>query len=292
MIPVFRMEEHSEAYAIWHIAVEEGLIPASGNVLVHVDHHDDLECGPYDHDFTQPFPNVAQAMEFLRDGLGIADFIAPAFWEGIFDKMVNFKSIFPSNKPPQVKAVALRGTQELILRDYIPLTDSGNENVKAVDYLQLSLNPLPPIDVPVVLDIDIDYFCWDNTLSTGTPARLEITEEAYRAFRTDPRHPCRILAKRIVYAFEKDGRYYMQIRDPAPNPRETRDERIRQRVDKFMAWLKETELQPAVIDICRSRISGYCPSNKWEMVEGLVLEGLREIYPLQLRDDMLENYRA
>ena len=42
-----------------HIAVEEGLIPAAGNILVHVDHHDDLEAGPYDHDFTQPMPDAA-----------------------------------------------------------------------------------------------------------------------------------------------------------------------------------------------------------------------------------------
>ena len=289
MIPVFRMEEHCEAYAIWHIAVDEGLIAPTGNLLLHVDHHDDLEFGPYVHDFTIPTENAEQALDLVRNVLGIADFIVPAFWEGIFDRMINYKSIFAVKKGSGEKIVQLRGTNDLCLRDPIGLVDKDeDENKRGFFYEELSLMKPEPIQQPVVLDIDLDYFCFDNSLSTGVPVRAEITREAYEELVSQPRHPMRILARRMVFA-ERDGdRYYLVMREPAPPKRVTREERIRQRVEKFFAWLDQNEIKPVMIDICRSRISGYCPADRWELVEQLVLEKLQELFPIQLRDDMFE----
>ena len=290
MIPVFRMEEHCEAYAIWHMAIDEGLIAPTGNMLLHVDHHDDLESGPYVHDFSVPTQNAAQALEMVRNVLGIADFIVPAFWEGVFNRMLNFKSIFGVKKPGGEKIVQLRGNNDLCLRDPIGLVDGDadeDESKRVFFYEELSLMRPEPIEQPVVLDIDLDYFCFDNSLSTGETPRIEITREGYEGFLADPRHPLRILARRMAYAEREGERYYLVIREPSPPKRVTREERIRQRVDKFFAWLKENEIRPVLIDICRSRISGYCPADRWELVEELVLQGLGEMYEIQLRDDML-----
>ncbi|MBR5095254.1 MAG: UPF0489 family protein [Oscillospiraceae bacterium] len=290
MIPVFRMEEHCEAYAIWHIAIDEGIIAPTGNLLLHVDHHDDLDDGPYRHDFTAPVTDAAQALDMVRNVLGIADFIVPAFWEEIFDRMINFKSIFSSKKEASEKIVQLRKGNDLCMRDPIGLVDSdedeNRESKKVVLYEELSLMKPLPIEQPVVLDIDLDYFCFDNSLSIGEAPKLEITREAYEAFLSQPRHPLRILARRMIYVEQEGDRYFFVLRMPAPPKRVTREERIRQRVDKFFAWLKENEIRPVLIDICRSRISGYCPSDRWELVEELVLKGLDELYGIELRDDM------
>ena len=288
MIPVFRMEEHCEAYAIWHLAIDEGILAPTGNLLLHVDHHDDLEGGPYRHDFTVPVTNAAQALDLVREVLGIADFIVPAFWEKIFDRMINFKSIFPLKKAEEEKIVQLRGSSDLMMRNEIPLVDGEeDERKRPIRYEELSLVKPAPIEQPVVLDIDLDYFCFDNSLSTGESARLEITREAYEDFCARPRHPLRITARRMMYVEREAERYYMVMREPGPPKRVTREERIRERVEKFFAWLRENQIRPVMIDICRSRISGYCPADRWELVEELVLEGLRELYPVELRDDLL-----
>ena len=50
-IPVIRMNEHHEAFLCWDKLIEAGYISAEGNYLLHVDHHDDMECGGYDWSF-------------------------------------------------------------------------------------------------------------------------------------------------------------------------------------------------------------------------------------------------
>ena len=100
-------------------------------------------------------------------------------------------------------------------------------------------------------------------------------------------HPARQNHRIIPITLDGD-RYYLVMREPAPPKRVTREERIRQRVDKFFAWLDENGIRPVMIDICRSRISGYCPADRWELVEELVMEELGKRFPLQMRDDILE----
>ena len=47
MIPLKVIEEHNEAFSVWFDAVADGTVPR-GAVLIHVDHHDDMECNPVD----------------------------------------------------------------------------------------------------------------------------------------------------------------------------------------------------------------------------------------------------
>ncbi len=289
MIPVYRMEEHCEAYAIWHMAIDEGVIAPTGNLLLHVDHHDDLESGPYLHDFSVPVTNASQALELVKNVLGIADFIVPAFWESIFDRIINFKSIFAVKKEASFRIVQLRNNNDLNFREFMPLVDGEeDERKRLIRYEEISLLKPEPIEQPVVLDIDLDYFCFDNSLSTGVRPTLEITREAYESFLSQSRHPLRIMARRLAFVEQDGDRYYLVMREPGPPKRVTREERIRQRVEKFFAWLDENEIKPVMIDICRSRISGYCPADRWELVEELVLEELGKRFPIQLRDDILE----
>lgn len=288
MIPVYQMEEHHEAYYIWHLALAEGRLPQTGNLLLHVDHHDDLECGFYARDFTQPMGGPEQALEFVRRDLGVADFIVPAFWDGLFDEMINFTSIFAQNKAPQEKVVRLGKQGSLIFRDAIPLVDSGADSaaVKPIRYTACSLSPVE-ITKPVVLDIDLDYFCWDNTLSTQVPAMVEVTEQTWNAFVEDPHHPFRITARHLFNAKKENGRFYIEMINLAGKPKVTKPERIHQRVEKFLTWLKENNIQPQIIDICRSRLSGYCPADRWQLVEQAVLKGLAELYPIEVQQTKL-----
>ena len=41
-IKTFIIEEHHEAYIVWNYAIQQGLIPATGNTLFHVVEHSDV----------------------------------------------------------------------------------------------------------------------------------------------------------------------------------------------------------------------------------------------------------
>ena len=50
-IPVLRMYEHKEAYLCWDRMVNAGYISPTGNFLLHIDHHPDMEGIGYSWDF-------------------------------------------------------------------------------------------------------------------------------------------------------------------------------------------------------------------------------------------------
>lgn len=272
------LEEHHEAFYLWGAAVEEGILRPSGNVLFHVDHHDDLECGGYFHDFTRPFASLEERRQFTYEKLGIADFIVPALYEGLFDTLYNMKSLLTKPFVSRQKIVRREGKNCLLLDDYIPFLhrqrlEAPDSTDRLLTFWEGGLSETPPLQ-SVVLDIDLDYFCWDDSLQTAGPKRIELTREAYEAFCTDPYHPLRILPRRLFDAVECGGRYYLQYAEP-PCAVPPRDEaRIQKRVQRFFGWLQAQPWTPSLVTVCRSARSGYLPRDKARWVEQLVTEGL------------------
>lgn len=271
------MEEHHEAFYIWGAAVQEGILQPAGNVLFHVDHHDDLTCGSYFHDFTQPFASLEERKQFTYQGLGIADFIVPALYEGVFDTFYNLKSLLPKPFAHRQKVVRLDGNNCPSLCDFIPfLHGQRSEDARVVDFWEGGLWETPALR-SVVLDIDLDYFCWDDSLRTAGPKRIELTREAYEAFCKDPYHPFRILPRRLFDAVACDGRYYLQYEEPACAAAPQDEARIQTRVQRFLQWARMQPWTPSLVTLCRSARSGYLPRDKAEWVERLVTQGLKEI---------------
>lgn len=284
-IPLYIMPEHSEAYYIWHVAISRGQLPAQGNLLIHVDHHDDLENGTYFWDFTAPMETLADRRRFSDQALGIADFITPAMFEGVFDEMINFKSIFPYSAAPVKMQVHLTGKDTLDAGPFFPLLhakhlDEPGSTYRLIEYRELSHSTVE-VQKPCVLDIDLDYFCWDHSFSTAVPARMEISRGEYEAFCRDRFHPMRIFARKIAWAEEADGRYYLVMRSIGPARKPVRQVRIDERMDKFVSWLKENAIVPHVIDICRSNLSGYCPGDVCGYIEEGLLKRLSDLYKLK-----------
>jgi hypothetical protein len=277
-IPIEIIEEHNEAYYIWWKAVEEGILPPTGNTLFHIDHHDDMECGGYFWDFTTPFTDLAQRERFTYEKLGIADFIAPALFEGLFQTFYNMKALIPIPFQKTERFVHLKGTSELQMGNYIPLLHStrrknGDSTYRFFDYYEGSLTDTPPLK-SVVLDIDLDYFCWDDTLATVPPKRMEITKEAYQEYQTDRYHPFRIIPKRMIFAEEENEHYYLRYQEVPGAHKETTEEQIKKRATRFLDWLAKQPWTPTLITLCRSAHSGYLPSDKAVYVEKVVREGL------------------
>lgn len=279
-MPVLMMEEHHEAFYYWGLAVEKGWIAPQGNILFHVDHHDDLVCGGYFHDFSRPFADLEERKAFTYSRLGIADFIVPALYEGLFSHMYNMKGLVTQPFSSEERLIRLRGTQRLEHGRYIPFLHADKQKADGFcfySYHEGALSDTGPLE-QVVLDMDMDYFCWDDSLSAVAPKRIEITKEAYRAFSTDPYHPFRILPRALVRAEEEEGRYYLRYLEAPTEETPAGEDLIRRRAGRFFDWLGRQPWEPVLITICRSVHSGYLPQERAGLVEELVGQGLQKLW--------------
>jgi hypothetical protein len=162
--------------------------------------------------------------------------------------------------------------------NYVPLLHSSRRKEKDItyrffDYYEGSLSDTPLLE-SVVLDIDLDYFCWDDTLATVPPKRMEITQKAYQEYQTDRYHPFRIIPKRMIFTEEVNGHYYLRYQEVPGSPKETTEEQIKKRATRFLDWLAKQPWTPTLITLCRSTHSGYLPSDKAAYVEKVIREGL------------------
>jgi hypothetical protein len=251
-------------------------------VLFHVDHHDDLTCGGYEHDFSKPFSGPEERKTFTYSRLGIADFIIPALYEGLFSHMFNMKGLVTQPFSAEERLIRLRGSCVLEPGRYIPFLHAdkrrdGAQGYGFYTYHEGALSDTGELE-HVVLDIDLDYFCWDNALSTAAPKRVEITREAYEEFCADPYHPFRILPRALIRAEADNGRYYLHYQEPPTEEPMADEKQIRARVDRFFNWLGSQPWEPALVTLCRSARSGYLPRDKAGLVEELVCEGLQRLW--------------
>ena len=270
-MPSCSFQEHHEAFYYWGEAIEKGYLKPRGNVLFHIDHHDDFEYGAYFHDFTKPFSSLEERKEFTYHCLGIADFIVPGLFEGIFDRFYNMKGLTPVPFREGLRFIRLQHDNILTPGDYIPFLHGDFKKAQDPNYTfytqyEGSLSPTPPMD-HVVLDMDLDYFCWDDALTTANPKRIELTKEGYEDFVNDPHHPFRILPRKLLHAVEEEGRYYLQYEEPPLHTPIATEERIRKRIEKFEVWLRDQPWEPALITVCRSSGSGYLPRDRAQLVE-------------------------
>ena len=304
-IPIFLMDEHRDAYYLWHRMIDRGDIPAKGGYLLHVDHHDDLESAGYNWDLTQMPQNAREALAFTDQCLGIADFIIPAVWEGTFGTVHILKELVPVEITQTEESVSLmKGSRQILVHNAQQTgkesagTGSGqtfgsapwlirrdrerDENqVKFV----LRRGGLEPWDrypeSGLVLDVDLDYFCWDDSLSSVPPQQIEITKQAYEEFRSDRNHPFRILASSGFAVKEEDGRHWLYLQQFYPPEPLPDDETVCRRMDRLLSYFARVGLKPCAIDICRSNRSGYLPAAKAQYVEETFIKKLGELYPIE-----------
>ncbi|MCL1918669.1 MAG: UPF0489 family protein [Peptococcaceae bacterium] len=286
MIPLYVIEEHHELFYIWNKATGRGFLPPFGNTLLHVDHHHDFMCGDYGADFHALFSSLEHIRTFTYEALGIADFICPAIYQGIFNEVVMLQNYRPFLSKPENKIMYLDAENQLIVQDVTPFShivlSKPEADQRLFTYRQGGLGDFITPQT-TVLDIDLDYFCWDNSLSSITNKRLEITEQAYRDMTGNPYHPFRLFPKAMVRPVEEEGQFYLSyvgLPKPCPLPAK---EQVHKRINLFVRWLKKNKSEFRLISICRSRYSGYTPRSLWVEIENGLLKHLAEIFDYDLQ---------
>jgi len=290
-IPFYVCEEHHEAFFIWHHAIREGRLPANGSTLLHVDEHADLGSPRLHGSLHQLGQDLEAIWRFTFAELSCFEFIVPSLYQGLFGQLYWIQQAIP-RVADQVVTVTSAGrngrTLELRGFDVIPgrleappaaLPDGGWAR-----YRHQTLAQPFQASGPVVLDIDLDYFSCEDAVNLVQ--KLEVTREEYERFTRDRYHFLKVSQGSRITMRPEGDRYYLYLRnypEPMPTPLRVSEDVILQRLDAFVEYLRGHAVRPELIDIARSRYSGYTPADQWRFIEENLIRKLGALYELDVR---------
>jgi hypothetical protein len=287
----FIIEEHNEAFFIWHYARMNHQIPQTGNILLHVDEHADMDIPILSDSLGKVAPDLRDALRFTRNNIGIGEFIIPSVYQGLFSKIYWMRR--SQRIPPREKALNIAsengdGQQLIVTKNAFEAELIDPDHNKSA--LFCCITPQSIIDIPqsVILDIDLDYLFCDH--ENGGRHEMQITEQEYRVFNANPYHRIRFYGG-AIQAQERDGAYYYQFQKKSfVKTPEFDQAEIARHMDQLISWLQRQNIRPALITICRSRFSGFTPSEHWQWMEERLLEKLNEQFKISVTylSDLLE----
>jgi hypothetical protein len=282
------VEEHNEAFIAWQYAINKEIIPAIGNVLIHVDEHSDMVTPRFNqtiHDLSQDLDVIKS---FTYSELGIASFIVPAVYLGIYDEVYWIKqkhrSLTQSSFEMFVSSYNNAG-KKLISGKQYDVSMKMLSGSRLFNYHRVPLGCVNNHD-NLVLDIDLDYFSCTGNPIQAEEVYIEITREEYYKFLENPYHRIRFIGIGKIEVEMNEGKYYYVLNyynELYPNPLRVDEHDILIRIKDFVDQLNILDLKPRLIDICRSRFSGYTPADQWQYIEANLLSALGQIYNLDVR---------
>lgn len=288
---IFIIEEHHEAYFIWKYAAARGFINPAGHTLVHIDEHSDM--GTPFLNMPPPLLNneLDKTLDFVYKELGIATFIVPAIYEGMLDSVYWIKQRHQkTNKKSYKMYVRSQNNAGTLLAtgraaQLEQFDDESKSKSRSSKYYRFYKQHIDELGTqgPVLLDIDLDYFsCIQNPLKNEL--QIEITQEEFEKFNQTPYHRIRFYDFGRVDAYQDGDRFFYsfnRIADPRESPLKVKSEIIMQRIEYAISYLQAKVPYPLLITICRSRLSGYTPSDQWEFIEQQLLKSLNNIYTVE-----------
>jgi hypothetical protein len=296
-IPLFIVEEHHEAFLVWNYSVRNKIIQVSNNVLLHVDEHSDMAVTGFNKSIKSI--NTLEALQdFTYTELTIATFIIPAIYQGIFNHVYwLYQSNDEWQKARKNIVYSQNGEGKILKTEKISerkLLSFYNSSFKSFTFEPITIDRHFLNSKLVVLDIDLDYFSCNHS-SYYYKGKLEVTEEEYSSFNKNKYHFLRLSSGSGIRSKLENGKYYLIFKSIHPETMTTKlkvsEEEIIRRIDIFIEFLKKNNLQLQMIDICRSRLSGFTPDDQWEFIENKIIEKLRNLYEIEINHirDILSN---
>lgn len=291
-VPLFIIEEHHEAWFIWNYGYFNGFIRPFGNTLLHVDAHEDMGISRFNASVDELEDDLQKIYTYGCQELGIASFIIPAIYRGIINNYTflgRYDAYCGKKQNRFAASWQSRGkyfeTGEVkpFLRKYLESGENKWGQYQFYSCQEIGLAGRFTTSQPLILDIDLDYFSCDNSLSSAK-SKIEITKEAYLDFTNNRYHPLRIMPAAAFSVGKEDEQYYLYYteRQEEQDLKKVSTDTIDKRIDRFIDFLRNNNLKPGLIDICRSRFSGYTPADQWKYIEDKLLEGLSRLYDLNI----------
>ncbi|MGE5656370.1 MAG: UPF0489 family protein [Actinomycetota bacterium] len=285
--PVFLMEEHHEAFLIWHYAISQNIIPKSGNTLLHIDEHADMAAPRFNRSLNTLNGNLQDIYNFTYSELSIASFIVPAIYQQLFNQVFWIWQKQKGYLSEYICVSACDREGQILLKNQTQNISQliFNPNYKLAKYSCQTLQDEFSENQAVVLDIDLDYFSCNHQY-LNLQGKIEVTQEQYQDLNRDRYHFLRTFFGSAVRTEVEAGKYYLLFNNYAnpeafPNPLKVSEEEILNRIDRVINFLVQKRVQVKMIDICRSRISGYTPADQCQFIEDNLLKKLGELYELK-----------
>ena len=280
-IPFYKIEEHYEAFLVWHDAIKRKFLPQKGNALLHVDQHSDLAKPILRTSINELKLEKTALLNFTYDELGIGNYILPAVFTGIFNAIYWMQQLDPASPT--------KPAQEFILSTYknkgkiFMINKKNSSDRKGTPFIRRDFTVNEPLrhTQPLVLDIDIDYFScnvYQNQL-----IRLEITRDQFHRFNNNKYHLMRF--EYSCYSEQVDDQYFMVFNQSEDivirSFAKVSKTQILQRIDYFVEWLSKNHINPNIIEVCRNTFSEYTPKDQREFIEEKLESKLAPLYNLQ-----------
>lgn len=289
-VPLFIFEEHHEAFFVWNYSVMNNLIKNFNNTLLHVDEHSDMAVPKFNYSIKSIQDKLQNIYEFTYNELSIANFIVPTIYQGMFSHLYwlyqSTNEGKGSKKP--ILVYSHQGEGRVLMIDIncdVGTLAFFNSDFKNALFKSIKTHDEFPESKSVVLDIDLDYFSC-NPHYYHYKGKLEVTKEQYDSFNIDKHHFLRFSLGSGINSKIEDGKYYLLFNslhpEVIPGKLKVSEEEIVRRIDIFIDFLIKNNVEPQLIDICRSRLSGFTPEDQWEFIEEKLIEKLSTLYELQI----------
>ena len=286
------IEEHHEAFYVWQYARRHGWISAKPTTLLHVDEHRDMALPVLRCALPGVRSTLRQAACFTYAELSITTFV----WAGVlchfFDRVL-WMRVQHDSSAGSWRRIGIR-PRTAAGRSFLTTVVSGFEPMpprqsSVIEYAPLSAGENAFLGGDCILDIDLDYFCWNDFPELG-PCCLRVPEETFQEVQANPYHFLRLAANSKVSAVAgNSGEYKLCLQDIArPLPVVTPAAVVLQRIEEFIEFLSRCGVKASLAVVCRSRHSGWVQSAHVEFAERALLDRLQGLFAVdQFRIDEL-----
>ncbi len=289
IIPTFIIEEHHEAFIIWNYAIQQGLIHPSNNILFHVDEHSDMGSPRFNKSILSLNGGISEVKDFTYNELGIAGFIVPAVYKNIINKVYWIRQKHAKRRTVKMFVRSYNRAGKKLIMGKEKVIDQKKKVTTNIDkknftYFHRTIEQIPHCK-NVILDVDIDYFSSVTNPNELEELYIEITKNEYNSFISNKYHRLHYVGIQNIQAIIRNNKYYYvfnNYEEVYPDKLTVDENTIEERINKFINILIGKKIEPAIINICRSRFSGYTPKEQLNFIESNLLEQLNNIYSIDI----------
>lgn len=303
-IPTIVIEEHNEAFFVWHDAILNKTLPPKNTCLIHFDSHADIDLPNLSISLHKEAMTLKDIYDLTYNELDLQNFITPCIYQEMFNEVYWFQPDLCKKKKGILHVWSHRNQGKQL---FMSMSDKGFPGTKKCPFFwKNTSDSFESSSSSTILDIDIDFFlCEDEPV----PLMIEITRDEFDRYETNRLHPLRFSMGNSIKPVKKDGKFYYILElmdDPGIGGarvnniddnnivifnREHSLEEAFKKVQEMTFFLKKNNLRPELINICRSHYSGYTPRNFSDQIQKMVIKSLESLFKLKIQhiDDLLKD---